>query len=907
MSLALDPTLRELDDCHCCAAPGGLPPAAANRPGLAAVAYRFGTHPQLKADLLARLSAREFPALSRLHTRDDDDPIVALLDAWATAGDIFGFYQERIANESYLRTAREDRSLYELARLIGYQPGAGVAAGTWLAFTMEAADGAPDASAIAAGTRVQSIPGPGQRPQVFETVEAITARPDWNALCPRIARPQPLSGDLAEVLVAALDARLQPGVGVLILPGDGDFRLKRIREATADRAAGTTRIGLAAVVPEPSPPVFASPAPGPFAIQPRVLTGREVRERILGRSWKAADLVAQSRVQRWPLKAVTGNLKAQLARRERPAGSGVYLLDRQAAVFGHNAPAWDSLPAAQRYGVNATPENGLPANVSASYPASSDWDTHPPTLAAQAGGGPYLHLDRVYEGLAAGGLVLLESPSRTPYLYRIEEVAEISRTGFTLAAKVTRLKLDSWAGLHLFRVRDTRVHLAERSPLALADLPIVEPVPAAAAPDRLALDGPELNLREGQRLILGGEDADLEGVSACELVTLADVTLVDGLTQLTFTRPLERRYRRATVRLNANVAPATHGETREEAIGSGDGTAGFQRFRLHQPPLTQVPDEGPSGARPALEVRVDGLLWERVGSLVDSGPGDRVYVLRTDSAGESEVQFGDGRNGARLPTGLENVRARYRQGMGEEAMVAAGSLSLPLTRPLGVRQVTNPLAASGAEDRETGERIRQTAALGIMTLDRVVSVRDYGDFARAFAGVAKALAVCFWDGRRRGVHLTLAGAGGTALPADGATRQNLRAAIVQAGDPRVPLWIDSYRPAFFRVGARIGIDPAYARDAVLAAVEAGLRARFGFAGRNFAQGVVRSEAIAAIQEIPGVLAVDLDRFQRTDAGPYAPPVPGALEAAAARSTEGGILAAELLLLDPRPLDLGVMP
>lgn len=58
MSLAKDPSLRDLNDCDCCT---GLtvqtPVTINNRPGLSAVAYRVGTHSQFKQSMLARLSA----------------------------------------------------------------------------------------------------------------------------------------------------------------------------------------------------------------------------------------------------------------------------------------------------------------------------------------------------------------------------------------------------------------------------------------------------------------------------------------------------------------------------------------------------------------------------------------------------------------------------------------------------------------------------------------------------------------------------------------------------------------------------------------------------------------------------------------------------------------------------------
>ena len=99
--------------------------------------------------------------------------------------DVIAFYQERIANEGYLATATERRSVLELARTIGYELAPGVAAGAHLAFTVEGAAGAPGRATVEPGVRVLSIPGQGERPQTFETVEGIEARATWNALRPR--------------------------------------------------------------------------------------------------------------------------------------------------------------------------------------------------------------------------------------------------------------------------------------------------------------------------------------------------------------------------------------------------------------------------------------------------------------------------------------------------------------------------------------------------------------------------------------------------------------------------------------------------------------------------------------------------------------------------------------------------
>src|SRR6266849_770607 len=141
------------DTCGCCAGIEQITPITIiNRPGLSALLYRIGTHATFLETMLARLSSLSVPLgelgpllspgedptalvypLQSLTTRSTGDPAIALLDAWAIVGDVFTFYQERIANEGYLRTATLRRSILELARLVGYKLAPGVASSTYLA------------------------------------------------------------------------------------------------------------------------------------------------------------------------------------------------------------------------------------------------------------------------------------------------------------------------------------------------------------------------------------------------------------------------------------------------------------------------------------------------------------------------------------------------------------------------------------------------------------------------------------------------------------------------------------------------------------------------------------------------------------------------------------------------------
>ena len=173
-------------------------------------------------------------------------------------GDVLTFYGERIATESYLRTATERRSILELARLIGYELKPGVAASTLVAFTVEDPPVpvgealAPRVAVVDVGVKVQSIPGHEEKPQTFETVERIEARAEWNTLRPRLVGPQVIAGSPASLTLAGTDTKLQPGDTVLLvsgLPGsnvaDSELggapdrgRIDRLHGIAHDRRAG---------------------------------------------------------------------------------------------------------------------------------------------------------------------------------------------------------------------------------------------------------------------------------------------------------------------------------------------------------------------------------------------------------------------------------------------------------------------------------------------------------------------------------------------------------------------------------------------------------------------------------------------------------------------------------------------
>jgi predicted phage baseplate assembly protein len=499
-----------------------------------------------------------------------------------------------------------------------------------------------------------------------------------------------------------------------------------------------------------------------------------------------------------------------------------------------------------------------------------------------------LRLDTTYDKVTPGSFVVIERaapPSGfkldNPLVARVEAVASVSVADYGMpATRVTVLTLDRpWLtddDTMLSDIRDVTVYL-QSEPLVPAGEPYDADIGPVADGDpggsAIELDSVYDGLSAGRLLIVAGERTDVPGttgVTDAELVVLqASSQVIDQQntagqghphTRLTLTRPLAHSYQRNTVTVYGNVVPADQGETRNEVLGAGRASAASQRFALKQNPLTYLPAPTPTGAEPQIEVRVSGVLWDRADRFNDLGPNDRGYVLEASADGTTAVLFGDGVHGARLPTGADNVRAKYRAGAGSAGNVAAGKVNQLASRPLGVTGVTNPLPAAGGADAEGTDQARRNAAVGLTALGRLVAVNDYEDFARAFAGVGKARAVRLTDGTAQRVHLTIAGPDGDEIPPCTDLYKNLVKALVRYGDPALPLTVAPRGLQFLVVAAELRVAGGYEFDPVSAAARAALARQYGFAGRDFAQPVYLSDVTGTLQAVEGVEAVRVLQF-----------------------------------------------
>ena len=196
-------------------------------------------------------------------------------------------------------------------------------------------------------------------------------------------------------------------------------------------------------------------------------------------------------------------------------------------------------------------------------------------------------------------------------------------------------------------------------------------------------------------------------------------------------------------------------------------------------------------------------------TLYQQKPSASVFATLNNADATTAVLFGDGVEGATLPTGQNNIQAIYRVGAGVASNVGAGSITTMVDRPLGVSGVINPSAATGGQDPQSIADVRSNAPSSVLTLGRAVSIADYQNFAASFGGIAKASALWIPSGPARGVFLTVAGAGGVALPPGNPTLDNLLASLQAYGSPYMPISAVSFLETLFRLSANVAYDPAY--------------------------------------------------------------------------------------------------
>jgi predicted phage baseplate assembly protein len=474
-----------------------------------------------------------------------------------------------------------------------------------------------------------------------------------------------------------------------------------------------------------------------------------------------------------------------------------------------------------------------------------------------------LLLDRVYNGILKGTQVVIKRASAvgdqaTTVVANVDNIDTVAASGFGMTGQVTQLKLDrewiSATDLYQSALRQISV-LAQPAPLQLSPLPVTSGVSGGSIDLSTLVAGMEA----GRLIAITGTRTALPNgatVPAGELARVAQLQNQAGsqaagdnpYTTMVLTAPLTYAYDPSTVKIYGNVVTAQQGATITDVLGTGDPSVTQQTFTLSSGPLLADPAPTGTGSATTLLVTVNGVPYTQVGRIDTSTPS-RSYLVGADPSGKVTITFA-----APIPPGSGNVRATYRVGDGRQGNVVAGQINQLLSRPSEVASVINPLPATGGAAAPSPEAVRAATPTGVQGLGRLVSVTDYANMARSWAGVAKATVQMAGTGTP-GVLVTVAGPDVVPLDPSGAVVQGLAAAMA-AANPDVAVQVVPAELYLIVLTATVRHDPAVAWDTVEPAVRAALIQTLSYNNRQLGQDVMLATLRAAGHTVLGVQAFE---------------------------------------------------
>ena len=892
--------------------------------------YRLGTYDDFYAAMFHGLLARSVsaPLDPRLV-----DASLALLDGWATLADILTFYQEQIANEGFLATATDPFSMVQLARLVDVRPAPGVAARVHLAYLLDPTIDPTTNSIVPAGSRVQSVPSPGDIVRTFETLADLTARAGWNTL-PVRRMGAALEAGATDVYLDGATPTPTPSDVVLLPSQEAPPQACQVISATPDPASGRCRVEMDAALVNPAAAdsygidaetavllthraaLFGATAlPQPVITKGQV-TGYEDRPRTDLVRWGFTMTIAPKGLSVSAfVSGIPGPNAAapQLAAGPGPIGPPLVVGDTSVTFTAGLDPAGATLypltvtfAAPRALTVAVGPSR---AGTQVDVTVDGKHDSFEVAVGStcrrlvgdqqvRVGYAPRTRTERTPVGTPGAEVLMVETtrPSSTLLLDGVHPEVGIGSwiaivqgdglrvtarsvtsndtvgiSGFGLPQRVSRLTLDRpWGPSPDADLSGVR---GTTIYLESARRPLSgRPMADPITGEVLELAGDHSGLAPGRLLAVSGTTE--EGTTAGEVVAVAAVTIpTEGalsLTRVSLAPPLAHTYRRDQTVVHGNVVAATQGTTWDEVLGSGDPTTASQSFALRHFPLTYRPTT--ADAAPDIDVLIDDVHWTQVVDLSIVDAAAQAYLVVLDETGGATVRFGDGLHGARLPAGAENVRAVYRSGSGAGGNVAAGQLTQLQSRPPGVIAVINPVAASGGVDAEAANAVRTRATAGLGSLGRVVALPDYEDLAQSRPGIGKAAAQLLRVQGTGTIVVTVA-----APTADPPHRQSTLIRSLQddltssSADNARPVAVLPRRLSYLRLGARLKHDPTAVWERVKADALAALTGRYGYESRELGEGVFLADIVDTLMQVPGIDYVTIDHLSTID---EAAPIPG---------------------------------
>lgn len=280
----------------------------------------------------------------------------------------------------------------------------------------------------------------------------------------------------------------------------------------------------------------------------------------------------------------------------------------------------------------------------------------------------------------------------------------------------------------------------------------------------------------------------------------------------------------------------------------------------------------PARALPALTLKSalsgNTELWNAARDLLSSAADANEFVVEIESDGRAYLRFGDNTHGKRPDSGT-SFSATYRVGNGAAGNVGADSLAHIVSADGSIDAVRNPLAASGGQEAESIQDVRERAPYAFRTQQRAVTPDDYARITERRSDVQRAAASFRWTGSWRTVFVTADRLGGATIGADfeNALLDYFERYRMAGHD----LEIDGPHYVSLEIEMRVCVKADYFKSDVQRALlqifnnrvlPDGTRGVFHPDNFTFGQPVYLSQLYAAAQTVAGVDSVEIVKFQR---------------------------------------------
>jgi hypothetical protein len=810
-----------------------------NLPGLSQIAFCAGDFNSFRQALLTPLlAAPGQPPLEQSLTAWQSgvgadpsvvDLAVMMVEWWAYLADILTFYNERIANEDYLRTAALPETPAELIQLLGYRPRPAIGATGTLAALVTPSVLPGQTVTLPAGLQFQSKPGPGGAPQTFELSQTTPIGvPDQ---VPALPPPNLIAETFSSFFRDSLPIEL-PGLGMLA------------RKAQ-------TKLSAKAVA---APRLYIGFDPGEWLSGYSVLLKGSVTSvsngmtLLLGPRDDTATpnlitLSAPPAVQ----TVAGGGVQTQLLFTANPAPGAMTASNARLMKANQSAALWTVNGSA----VDSTGTVIQMASVVRQI-RPNDWVVfNAPTLGASQLAQVTNVVDIFGDASANGSPNSIPSTDKSPIPLLHTQLTLNQSLNATLSGSISAVSL-------LFGWVEVGT-LIDQPPAAWDG---VSSNLLAVQPAQFAPRGPAPILLD-----------DSDGTGELATATVAGDGSLSVSWPSTTAVPLSPGLQ-PPITVFYNLLPVTCGKTvANEIIGSGDATVAGQSFMLSKSPVTYL-STGSSYAS-TVSITVNGLPWTEVASFYGQAANAQIFVTREDSNQNTWVDFGDGVNGARLTTGNNNVVATYRIG-GGAASPPAGKLTVIAQSYPGLQSVVNPVAVSGGSDPDPASLLKQYAPRSVLTFGRAVSVFDYQALAAQAPGVTMAAATWSWDAANLRASVTVYVAGEQNVAA------SVQTLLSAAGDPNRPVTVLPATEIAVTLTMTLIVPAGADASAITAAVQTALCdptiGLFSPANIAIGQGLFDSVIEAACLNVTGVVAIQSSQFAfngAVDAGPLHTPGEGA--------------------------------